>query len=268
MSEIDVENYCKRGSAPECPVVIESYKLMWFLNPKAASTSTRELLWKMSNPDLGAVKTQSIPYNKLYNLLTLADYPPYKARSFLSSPHWTRVITLRDAKEKILSAYLDKERRFWNDDNKQSYFSKACCNHESVKHIKDCANHKFTFTEFINLSNICSRKNAHWNAQYDIVADWDVINYVVNFKNLANGTRRLLKTRVNGEFAWKKFGAIGWGANGTSAIFEENNRQKHSTLSKRQSLYNKYYTPELEKIVEERFSKDYQLLHKYFPKYY
>lgn len=236
------------------PIIIKKYKLMWFLNPKAASVSTRELLARMLN------QTLFNDYKKdLDQLVKLKDYSLEEATSFLNDPEWTKVIILRDPKQRMLSSYLDKEQKY-HDKNETSTFRKICCNDRSTRDMRNCEEHKFSFEEFIRLTRKCKPKNYHWQEQYDEIDDWRIINYVINFNNLAKDTERLLR-KIG---AWEKFGVTGYGVNGDSAIFQENNH--HSTGAN--SKLDKYYTPKLRKIVKKRFSRDYDLLRRYFPNNY
>ena len=127
--------------------------------------------------------------------------------------------------------------------------------------IYDCWTHNFSFSEFVHITGSCNR-DRHWVPQHSFVDDWSVINFAIHFKNLSRGTERLL--RKLGNDVWQKFGRDGWGLDGNCSICWENSRRRfHAELN-----MDKYYTPELEKIVEEIFSDDYQFLHEYFPGFY
>jgi len=253
-----VKNYKIYYHKFKSPVIIEKHKLMWFLNPKAASVTTRTLLARMMNQQVNPGVTK---YKDLLNFKKLREYPVEKATEFLNSPEWTRVIILRDPKERILSAYLDKEQNYHNG-NKTTLLREACCNDDSMRWMEDCKNHKFNFSEFLNATKTCAVDNRHWKSQYENIDDWSVINFPINFKNLANDTEVML--RKLGNNVWQEFGATGYGINGTSAIFKENTH--HATGAK--TKIDTYYTPTIENTVEKRFSKDYDLLRDYFPSYY
>jgi len=255
---VRVRKYNIFTQTPRSPIVIERYKLMWFLNPKAASTVTRELLTRMSNENIGT-RTENLKYDDLDNLVRLNKYGARKAYTFLTSSEWTRVIILREPKERLLSAYLNKEKQDIDPATKRSYFNLKCCDTKSTEMIENCHKHKFTFSEFVNITGECAPTNYHWNPQYNEIDDWNIINFVINFKQLANDTERMLRSLGND--VWDKYGATGWGVDGNSAVFKKNTR--HSTNAR--SVLDEYYTPELERIVERRFSKDYDLLRKYFP---
>ena len=64
-----------------------------------------------------------LPHNPDRNGLTyLYDVPPAVADQMLTDPSWTRVLFVRDPKERILSAYLDKVVY-----EQGSYVRKMCC---------------------------------------------------------------------------------------------------------------------------------------------
>ena len=184
----------------------------------------------------------------------------------MNNPEWTRVIALRDPKDRILSAYLGKEYRFHTKPRRaSSVFRKACFNYkcgefELSDNIKDCMHHNYTFSEFLDVIQNC--RNVHWDPQHTLIDDWECVNFVINFNDLARGAEKLL--RKLGDDVWETFGKTGWGLNGTSAVFQENTHHSSGASDK----YNEFYTPEIEKIVEKMYACDYDLLRKYFPEDY
>ena len=75
---------------------------------------------------------------------------------------------------------------------------------------------------------------------------------ILSFENLANDTKRLLdKLGVK-----EKYGSTGWGLNGTSAVFQENTHHRSNS----QVRHDEFYTPELKKMVEKRYSRDYDVI--------
>jgi len=241
-------------------VVIKKYKLFFVLMPKCASSSTRELLARMNGQEVVPGVTR---YGDLLNFTTLDQFSPDEAVEILTSPNWTRVAILRDPKDRLLSAYLDKEKDFQDNpwrikSHKISSFKKFCCrNVKNTMTISECHNHTYNFTEFVKITRVC--QNIHWNPQKNLIDNWDVINYPISMNNLAVDTERML--RHLGDDVWEKFGATGWGFNGTNAIFQQNTR--HS--SNANSAFDLYYNEELERIVEKEYAEDYKLLHKFFP---
>merc|ERR1712151_999293 len=68
------------------------------------------------------------------------------------------------------------------------YFKKQCCDMWDNKKL--CYAHHFTFKEFILATNRCTDR--HWLSQYELVDDWKYVNYVIDFKHIANAVKRLL----------------------------------------------------------------------------
>ena len=95
-------------------IVLEQYKLIWFLNPKVASTSTRVTLARLLNQQVDRINTN---YTHIRNFTFLHTYSINQIKEFLISPDWIRAIILRDPKERLLSAYLDKEKKYWEGVN-------------------------------------------------------------------------------------------------------------------------------------------------------
>ena len=134
--------------------MLEEYKLLWFLNPKVASTSSKFLLARMLNQTVDPLTTkeETLQFKKL------RDCPSWQAKYILGSPAWTKVIILREPKERMLSAYLGKEQRYHNKEERvsKSYFKINCCRHKSIRRLThDCWNRKFTFKEFIEITGKC-----------------------------------------------------------------------------------------------------------------
>jgi len=249
--------------------VIEKYKLIWFLTPKAASTSVLDLLYKLTHPN-----ANSIPNRKggvRQKIPRFNEYTLDEASDMVLDPQWAKVLIVRDPKARFLSAYLGKEvrrRNFIKPEHRRpnppytGTFRHMCCKDKYLNHTSsviqnssqpDCWEHNFTFVEFINVTKGCD--NIHWRPHVDIVANHtEFLNFIIDFNYLAEDAERLLK-KVG---AWLKFGATGWGENGTNAVFGRN--EHHSSSGS--GTYYDYYTPELEKIVEERYRLDYDLLKK------
>jgi len=118
----------------EKPVVIEEYKLIFFPIPKVACTEFKLLLHRMMSlsfelPAKGQVHTIQNP--KLNKLRTLSDYPMWKAQEMMSSPQYTKAVFVREPKERILSAFLNK---FVKD---KSFFRNKCCDELILIHKRD-----------------------------------------------------------------------------------------------------------------------------------
>ena len=234
-------------------IVVEEYKIMWHLIAKNAASSARELLYRMSKD--GEVEVdKKVRYMELWTLKNTTHYSPEKVEEFKNSPNWTRTAILRDPKDRLLSAYLDKEKASHRTDMKiPSEFKEWCCFRvprvasSKVMTKDECFKHKFSFSEFIEIAKSCP--NTHWYPQHKQVQNWDYIDFPINFNDIANDTERMFKNVVNN--AWNKFGKT----------FQNNSRHASDSGSK----FRKFYTPKLEKIVEEMYRDDYILLKKLFP---
>ena len=92
----------------------------------------------------------------------------------------------------------------------------------------------------------------HWASQTDHLGDkwWPAINFIGRVSHASEDIETLLK-RVG---AWEKYGASGWGLDGTESLFGSNNSGHFTGASSKTC---EYYTPELEKQVEDMFASDY-----------
>ena len=220
------------------PIVVASHKLVFFTLPKVGCTVFKQLFRRMmGRDDWKRYQRGSKVHNPLKNgLVYLFDYSIENASSMLASKEWTKAIFVREPKERLLSAYLDKVAR-----NNGSYVVHHCCRKK-----KSCAPQ--TMLDFIELSQNCY--DPHWAPQPDRVKHWGIIDFVGSFGNIHNDTKRLLQ-RIG---AWDEFGSYGWGESGTEEIFGSS-RTRHATGS--ESLFYEYYTESLERKVEERYAQDY-----------
>lgn len=118
------------------PIVIESHKLVFFSIPKVGSTVWKQLFRRMEGYMDYLVDQHPLPHAPKRNgLQYLYDYPPLQADFMLTDPTYTRAIFLRDPKERLLSAYLDKGRQ-------NSYLHFHCCHDNSNPDLYeklDCA---------------------------------------------------------------------------------------------------------------------------------
>jgi len=91
-----------------------------------------------------------------------------------------------------------------------------------------------------------------WASQTDHLGDkwWPYINFVGRFSHAKEDAEALLK-QVG---AWEKYGASGWGRDGSERMFATNNAV-HFTGSSRKVA--DFYTPALEKQVADFYASDY-----------
>ena len=241
------------------PIVVESHELIFFTVPKVGCTVWKQLFRRMEGYNDWQVHTldeANLPHNPKRNgLKYLFDYSLSDATSKLNDPSYTKAIFVRDPKDRFLSAYLDKGVR--NPD----WTRKKCCptNNNRSKESDDCwPESNRSFQDFFELTKACH--NQHWDP---MAARLDpkflsLIDFIGTMDQLQEDSKRLLQ-QIG---AWAEFGSSGWGTDGTEPIFQSKSSVKHATSNSAAQAWkrlNKYYTPELERAVEERFSQDYHL---------
>jgi hypothetical protein len=241
------------GSWDSSPLVLEDYKLIFFIVPKNACSEVKRLALRMMDKSDWKIRKASGNHEQESNdtdggalhdprvngLKYLNHFSAIDATKMMTDPTWTRAIFLRDPKQRLLSAYLDKVV-------KTDYM---------LRHHHVCPS---DFTEFVAMATYFRDvQDSHWDLQTGKLGDkWcPAINFVGLFSNLQKDMERLLK-RV-GKGAWDDYGVSGWGKDGTES-FCATNTAVHVTHAN--SQLTEYYTPELEKQVEERFKSDFALL--------
>ena len=207
-------------------------------------------------------------------LTYLYHYDRKTASKIMTSSSWTRAIMLRDPKERFLSAYLDKVVR-----SLITYLldgevcSRRCCNsaknsphpnslNQQVSNAhftkskccptrRDCVSSKTNFSDFFTLATRC--ENEHWSPQSRRIDAkyWPYMNFVGHMDSAADFAERLLR-HIG---AWEEFGATGWGLHGNESIFLPHQKAKHATSAK--DRMKSYYTPELERAVDDYCHLDY-----------
>lgn len=252
----------------EKPVVIEEYKLIFFTIPKVACTEWKLLFHRMMGhsfnlPGKGDIyKIQDPKYNKLK---TLDNYPLWRAQNMMNDPDYIKSIFVREPKERILSAFLNK---FVQD---KDYFRTKCCNIYAMpnKEDRDECDEKMNqkdFSYFLTKTQHCF--DPHWEAQSQVIDSkwWPKVSFVGYMNNLEQDAKQLLSSLISSQdnrTAWDKVGKDGWGQNGTSS-FMKKNQAKHAQSARSRLL--KYYTPRLEKFVEDKWKADWNCDYFHFEK--
>lgn len=241
----------------EKPVVVEEYSLIFFPLPKVACTEFKLLFHRMMGleytlPSIGNVhRIQNPSVNKLK---TLDEYPIWKAEEMLNSEQYKKAVFVREPKERILSAFLNK---FVMD---RFYFRGICCSQliqeKDQNHCDDMMYEK-NFSYFLEATHQWCFDN-HWEPQYFMIDKkwWSRIDFVGQFHNIFNDSQTLLKSLVSkkdGLTAWDKVGKDGWDHN---QAFMESNSAGHATNTTAKML--QYYTRELELLVEEKYAVEWQ----------
>jgi hypothetical protein len=227
------------------PVVSHEFKLVFVPIPKVACTQWLQLFRRLAGQEKWRERKGGLPYTPDNNGLTyLSDYSVVEANNILTSPEWTRAVFVRDPKERLLSAYLDKVV------NSQHIVLGACC-----RKTWDCASANTTFEEFVDLTDTCT--NEHWDVQSGRLPKhlWQHIDFVGKMDDLEVDAEKLLR-QVG---AWEDYGSSGWGPDGAHAMFADeagaSAARRHATKANERMRH--YYTPILERRVAARFRMDY-----------
>lgn len=184
----------------------------------------------------------------------------------LTDPAWTRAIFVREPKERLLSAYLDKGRQ-------NSYVQHHCCRQTGrgdplfdklhcdnkqpllgpIASQKDKTPPIVSFDDFLR-HVVPNCKDKHWEPQHQRVDAkyWSHMNFVGHMESMAADAQRLLE-RVG---AWDDYGSHGWPPNGQSVF--QGTAVKHATDSS--GLLRSYFTPQLEALVDRMVLPDYENL--------
>ncbi|KAL3940174.1 MAG: hypothetical protein SGARI_001092 [Bacillariaceae sp.] len=273
------------------PIIVPEYKLAFFSVPKVACTTFKFLFRRIN----GAQHWDSqdyklvLPHNPKYNgLKYLWDYSLEEANEIMTSPDWTRAIFVREPKQRFLSAFLDKAVG-----NDGWHIIKSCCREAlECQGIPPNRKEVFEMIDMCHLDTWDSRNNKivpQWNVEIPCCAEtqrcrekastmegfletiqtchdehwvpqstrmeqkyWKYINFVGHMENMNEDMEKLLK-RIG---AWEKWGATGWGSDGTSSIVEANERSQSHTTNAAARIF-QWYTPEREQLVEEFYTQDY-----------
>lgn len=230
----------------EAPVIIESHKLVFFTVPKVGCTVWKQLFRRMMGyQDYQNQNPRNVmPHNPRVNgLKYLTDYSLHNASIIMTSPEWTRAIMVREPKQRFLSAFLDKVV------NHPVFIKLKCCPDGSCVEKASRG-----LSDFLDLAKKC--ENAHWRSQHERVDAkyWPYMDHVLHLETAETDAKALL-TKIG---AWEDYGASGWGSNGTSTIFQAKGKSgagNHATFSN--SHVWEWYTPSVERHVEEYYQTDY-----------
>lgn len=240
--------YPQEKSWNSAPIVMESHKLIFFTIPKVGCTVWKQLFRRMMGySDWMSQDYETYqPHNPAANgLQYLYNYTTEQASEMMTSPDWTRAIMLRDPKQRLLSAFLDK-----SVGNYHKHIIDRCCPDES------CVEGAQTVPGFLALCAGCS--DDHWRPQNDRVdyKYWPYMDHIGHVETAAVDARDLLE-RVG---AWDEFGASGWGRDGSLPIFGTKEASgagmNHSTFAEWKVW--EWYTPDSEQLVERFYRSDYE----------
>uniref|UniRef100_A0A7S3Q9I0 Carbohydrate sulfotransferase n=1 Tax=Chaetoceros debilis TaxID=122233 RepID=A0A7S3Q9I0_9STRA len=243
------------------PIVIEEYKLVFFFIPKVACTEWKLLFRRILgfSPDWDPEIAIQKLHNPAYNGLTyLSSYTKEEAQEMLTSEDWTRAVFVREPKERILSAFLDKMVvNSW-------YFKHFCCNEKQMgmsdPKARDYCNSRENAEDFpYFLKRTLDCPNEHWDSQANAIDRkwWTMMNFVGYMDNVADDAQRLLQSikSIDGKTAWDQHGKTGWGESGKSA-FMVRDTAHHATNA--HDKLRKYYTECEEVFVEKHWASEWE----------
>jgi len=213
----------------EKPVVIEEYKLIFFSIPKVSCTQWKLLFHRMMGLRYKLHKGERMTTFQnpaLNKLINLGDYPIHQAEKMMNSPSWTKAIFVREPKERIASAFLNK---FCGD---RFFFRGKCCNNKILPNEEDrkqCDHmmSKKNFTYFLHRTLDC--QDPHWDPQWEVVDEkwWSAMSFIGSMNTVSSDVKKLLEslnsTSKDGVIrtAWERFGRDGWGKNNTDGFMQQ-----------------------------------------------
>jgi hypothetical protein len=252
--------------------VIPEYKLIFFTFPKVACSEWKRMFMRINgNENWCKIRNFNAHDPKLNGIKVLSDYPTEIATAMLTSPSWTRAAIVREPKERVLSAFLDKAVKERNCD-KGCYYITHCCNKISDEEDKEeCIENGQDFKSFLTFVGKYPKKcmDVHWEAQMAKIDAkwWPYIDFIGYQNNLVEDAKTLLKTLtstkdpIEGRTAWERYGKSGWGNDNELCekrphAFLEENTSTHKLETG--SRLHEWYTPETEEMVEKQWAIEWE----------
>jgi hypothetical protein len=212
------------------PIVLESHKLVFFTVAGAGDVTWRCLFRRM----MGYRNWQNTS-RQFEDLRYLYDFNAHEATNIMNSPEYTRAMFVRDPKERLVSAYLEKVMA-----DKGEYIGRACCAGK-----KDCVKAAMNFTNFVYIAKVCDQP--FWRPQGRKMEPrfYQLLNFVGHYEHAQQDAKQLLQ-RIG---AWDEYGRNGWGS-GDQSIF-------HDAQVMSQNMVQDYFSPELERKADAIYDVDY-----------
>jgi len=242
------------------PVVNEEFKTVFFSFGKCASTEWKRMFVRMTGNPRWCGKW--IHKKEVNGLKWLNDYSLKEAQRIMTSPEWTRAVFVRNPKDRLLSAFLDKAVK-----HSANFTHDTCGGYSRLGgNRQECIDHHLEFGFFLENITTVFPTNVHWMQLYDQIDDkwWPYINYIGYMENIAEDAKSLLQSitsNKDGISAWERCGITGWGINVTQCASNNGTEPfmgkidtKHETDA--HEKLRAYYTPELEMFVNNKYSKD------------
>ena len=175
------------------PIVIEKFKLIFFLVPGVAEETWIRLFRRM----MGYQDWQTS--SSQHGLVHLYDYDTSKASELMTDPTYTRALFVRDPKQRISTVYQN-----------QKNIIAECC----IPRTNDESCRKMLFGQFLDLIHVCDRP--HWRPQGKRMEPkfFDRLNFVGHMVRLQGDARRLLESIG----AWDQYGKQGWKGGGSRGV--------------------------------------------------
>jgi hypothetical protein len=274
-------------------IVVEEYKLIFFPVPKVASSEWKQMFRAMGGLREGrlidlltSIRTVAFiqplmlsltsfspalaglndPDWKNEGLKRLFQFPLEDVQEMMTNTEWTRAVMVREPKERILSAFLNKFVK------SKSYFYSTCCRKKLMpqkSHRHECRNRqrKEDFTFFLYMTQFCL--NPHWLPQRNLIDEkwWPYITFIGYLHNGENDARHLLQSVRSSRdniTAWEKFGH-GWGESNTEVFMSSPALSYHRTNAREKMA--KYYSLCDEIFVEQRLAADWGSPYFHFDKF-
>ncbi len=255
------------------PIVNEEFNVIFFQVAKVASTEWKRFFSRLKGSTEWCAEQTLIHKRKVNQLSFLSDYSLDEAERMMKDPRWKKVVFVRHPKPRLLSAFLDKA--VVNSDIFVSRYCQAYANQDQALGLGGnlldyCIHNHQSFDFFLNNFTRMPflRENVHWRTIYSRIDAkwWPYIDFVGKMENINDDAKEFLNSihsNIDGDSAWERIGQSGWGdkttENCTIAGMSEGQflgvrDANHTTRAKAKMM--EYYTPELERMVEERYAED------------
>ena len=253
--------------------VIPEYKLIFITFPKVACSEWKRMFMRINgNPNWCKIRHFDAHNPKNNKISILSDYSTEIATAMMTSPSWTRAAFVREPKERVLSAFLDKSV-------KEDYFARKCC--DKIPNEEDkvsCRQNKKSFKSFLHFVTEYPEQcfDVHWEAQVAKIDEkwWPYIDFIGQQSNLLEDSKKLLKSlksakdSVPHRSVWERYGVSGWGNDNelcekrpNSFLVENSSAHKLDTASRMKE----WYTLETEMMVEKGWAVEWQQKKLVFP---
>lgn len=211
----------KRGFSSS-PVVVPKYKLIFFWNEKSGCTYWKRVLQYIQGIDLKNI-TNSIHDPKKNGLLYLSGFHDTDVIRMMYDDSWIKAVFVREPRERILSAYLNK-----------GHSKRFTCNRIIT-----------SFGDFLKWIRICP--NPHWESQVRIPRHYYTMMMTGKMVDISSFTELLLK----------QIGAWNDDVEKWLSSNDLNKTRSHATQAKDNIL--KYYNPQFERQILDMYKDDYEV---------